>query len=247
MCKSLIAPLKRQFRGQDGFTLIEFLVVVAIFGILMTAIQMMFTAGMNVMKRENSEMEARRQLYFAAEQMVKAVRNTPVFNITLSYTTLGIYDELRLVSPTGVLTRFYLSGDNLYKEVGGQATVIASQIDTLRFSVICDAGSGVYDSYTASTKKVSDADGTFANHDPTVTGMFVSFERAVVGGTVYIYRRVASYTATTLTLDQDFSGTFTPTTKNYAFGKTIRIYVKNKAISKVQTGSEVTTGVTPRF
>ena len=221
--------------------------VVAIFGILMIAIQSMFSAGVNVFDREKQEMNARSQLYVAAEQMIKIIRNTPLKNITLTGPTNGVYNEIQLTSVAGVATRFYLLNGTIYREEGGQTRVVANQIETLDFSVICDAASGVYDSYTSSNRQMADADGAFAGHDPALVGMFIRFERVAPGGSLYIYRKINSCDATSVTLDQDFSVGFTPSNRNYAIGKTIKIYLKNQAIPKKQTGSEVTTGVTPRF
>lgn len=232
---------------EAGYTLVELLMVLGILGILMIALQTLLVNGVNLFHRGEAEAEARRQLYYAAEQMIKAVRNTPAARVTLSGTSNGVYDRLELVSSTGAVTRFTLEGDKLYRDEPAGKRMVAEQIAELRFAVQCDVTSGVYESYDAATRKVTDLQANFTDFDPALKGMVVRFE--VISGTTirYIYRKITSYGSNWLELDSGFTAGFQPTNRNFAIGKTYQIYLKNRAIRQKQSGTEVTTGVTPRF
>lgn len=242
-------PVRRfgRNRCEQGYTLVELLTVLGVLGILLIAIQTLLITGVNIFHRGEAEAEARRQLYYAAEQMSTAVRTTPASRVTLSGSANGVYDRLELVSASGTVTRFYLEGDRLYREEAGQRRMVADELAELRFSVSCDVTAGIYETYDAATRRMTDVQANFAEFDPDLMGMVVRFES--VSGTVtrYIYRKITDYGANWLELDSGFTGGFQPTNRNFAVGKTYQIYLKNRRIQQRQSGSEITTGIAPRF
>jgi prepilin-type N-terminal cleavage/methylation domain-containing protein len=234
-------------KKEEGYTLVELLMVLGILGILLIAIQTLLVGGVNLFHRGESESEARRQLYYAAEQMIKTVRNTPATKVTLRGTTNGVYDQLELVSSSGAVTRFYLQGDELYREDSVGKRMVSDEIAELRFSVNCDVTSGIYETYDASTRKMTDLQASFTDFDPGLRGMVARFESISGMTTRYIYRKITNYGSNWIELDSAFTAGFQPTNNNFAIGKTYQIYLKNRVIQRKQSGSEVTTGVTPRF
>lgn len=234
-------------RREEGYTLVELLMVLGVLGILMIAIQTLLMTGVKVFHRGEAEAEARRQLYFAAEQMMKAIRNTPARNITLSGSTTGVYDSLELVSSTGAVTRFYMLGDELYREEPTGRRMVANEMETVQFSVNCDVTSGRFENYDSSTRRMTDQDADFMTFDPGLKGMVVRFEAVSGTDTRYMYRKITNYGTNWIELDRGFTAGLPPTTHNFAIGKTYQIYLKNRAMQGKQSGSEVTTGVTPRF
>ncbi|AZR74501.1 hypothetical protein BBF96_14570 [Anoxybacter fermentans] len=235
-----------KLKDKHGFTLVELLMVVAIFGILMIAIQAIFIAGMNVFNWGKTEAEKRRQLYIAVEQIVKKIRNTPTSGIKLISDDNGIYRGLLLESLTGVQTYFYLEGDKLYREENGTRQVVAKGITDLRFSVICNMYSGRFDSYNSKSRKIIDNDGRFNDYDPGIKGMVVRFEHKAGSEIQYIYRKIVDYGQTWFEIDSDFDSGFLPTNQNYAIGNTYQIYIQSR-IAGSFSGVEITTGVRPRL
>ena len=109
--------------NEKGFTLVELLMVIAIFGILMVAIQGLFRAGVDIFSWENDSANRRQQLYIASEHITRAIRNTAPDQIELQDGYLDFYREIVLTSPTGDEIRFSLKKGTIYRWEDGQIMV----------------------------------------------------------------------------------------------------------------------------
>ncbi len=235
-----ISDLKRDDYKQAGFTLVEILMVLAIFGILMVAVQTMFTTGMDLFNREKADLEVRQQLYFAVEGLLKNIRNTSGDKIELPRDSAE-YTEIVVDQ-----TRYYLEGDKFYSEVAGIRRRIAEKIDLLEFSVICEAKKGVYDYYDPQTLIFYDNDGNLEDYDPSIKGMVVAFTGNFAGEVGSIYRRIVDYDHGWFEIDRGFSFGVVPDSNHYAIGDIYQIRLQTFAGGSKE-GCEVITGAKPRL
>ncbi|MCK4257346.1 MAG: prepilin-type N-terminal cleavage/methylation domain-containing protein [Halanaerobiales bacterium] len=234
-----------QLKEEKGITLVELLMVMAVFGILMIAIQTIFTVGMDVFHIGREDTKIRSQSYIAVENIMQAIRNTPTTGIELRGTN-GTYDEIVLNSLAGEQGRFFLQGNQLQYEKDGTQRMVAEGIERLEFLVVCDSFAGSYDSYTQATLRIDDSDDGFANLDPDIKGMVIRFENVAGSVARYIYRKIVDYGEDWIEIDSDFASGFSPTNRNYAIGNTYQIYLRTERSDHLQA-KDFTTGVTPRF
>lgn len=116
-------------RNNHGFSLIELMVTMAIFGILMVVVQALFMNSMDLYYYSQEKSVTRQQLYYIAEEMVRLIRNTPSDQIQLTDSNGdGSNESIELLTSEGVQVVFYLSNQRLYRVRNGDRKQIGEKI-----------------------------------------------------------------------------------------------------------------------
>lgn len=124
-------------KDHQGFTLIELMMVVAIFGILMVAVQAMFLNSMDLYQYGKEKSVTRQQLYYITEQIARFIRNTPKDQIQLlDWTGDGYNETLELETLEGDQIRFYLSNSKMFREKNGERRQIGEQITQFQITKV---------------------------------------------------------------------------------------------------------------
>lgn len=124
-------------RNDQGFSLIELMMAMAIFGILMVAVQALFINSMDLYHYSKEKSVTRQQLYYITEEMIRLIRNTPTDQIQLIDSNGdGSNEVIELQTAEGDQIRFYLSNQRLYRVENGDGKQIGDKITQFQITEV---------------------------------------------------------------------------------------------------------------
>jgi prepilin-type N-terminal cleavage/methylation domain-containing protein len=113
-------------RGEQGFTLAELLVTIAITGLIFSVIATVFFQMTTISSRGNDQLTVWHELQNVTERLETDCQS--------ALTAVG-GSSLTLTYPAGGTVTYVLSGTNLQRTSGGAVNVLAQNISGLNFSV----------------------------------------------------------------------------------------------------------------
>jgi len=115
----------RRIRNQEGFTLTELLVVMAVLGIVLAGVFVIQQQGTQSYLMGASRVEVQQNARTTLELMVRELRSAQ------SVTALGGASDISFVDQTGATIRYQLVGTTLNRSVNGTPTPLVGGVQTL--------------------------------------------------------------------------------------------------------------------
>jgi prepilin-type N-terminal cleavage/methylation domain-containing protein len=126
--------MERKAKNSTGYTLVEFMVSMALLTIIMLGAYGVLVTGDTIYVKDNNLMNMQGQTRNAVDRMVRESRPATSQTIVTNFNSTT-NDKITIFSPTtptGV--QYYLSGTNLVRAYGGKTQNVASNVSLLKFT-----------------------------------------------------------------------------------------------------------------
>jgi prepilin-type N-terminal cleavage/methylation domain-containing protein len=121
-------------KNNKGYTLIEFMVSMALLTIIMMGMYGVLVTGDTIFARDNNLLNIQKQTRNALDRIVRESRPATSQTIVTNYNSTS-NDKITIFSPTtSTGVQYYLSGTNLVRVYGGTTQNVASNISLLKFT-----------------------------------------------------------------------------------------------------------------
>lgn len=140
-----MTPTRQCFRDQQGFSLAELLVAMAVIGLVMAGVFVIQRGGQQAYLLGSGRVETQQNARVALDLMTRELRSAG------SITTIGSTTDITFVDENGSTIEYAIAGSTLNRTVNGTTTPLIGGVSTLAITAysVYDVSSGTYTTTTA--------------------------------------------------------------------------------------------------